>query len=152
EKDWGRSFPIAYFWMQSNHFSKEGVSLKASIAKIPFAKRKFVGFIAGLWLDGKLIRFTTYNASKLIRSFADEKTVEIKMKNPKYILHINANRGETTELASPILGFMDGRVEESMTAVLEVKLIDKKTGKVIFEDKGRNAGLEVAGKIDEIII
>ena len=152
EKDWGRSFPIAYFWMQSNHFSKEGVSLKASIAKIPFAKRKFVGFIAGLWLDGKLIRFTTYNASKLIRSFADENTVEIKMKNPKYILHINATRGETTELASPILGFMDGRVEESMTAVLEVKLIEKKTGRVIFEDKGRNAGLEVAGKIDEIII
>ena len=31
-------------------------------------------------------------------------------------------------------------------------IIDKKTGKVIFEDKGRNAGLEVAGKIDEIII
>lgn len=76
-KDWGRSFPIASFRIQPNHFSKEGFSIKASVAKIPFAKGKFVGFIAGLWLDGKLIRFTSSNASKLIRSFADEKRIEI---------------------------------------------------------------------------
>ena len=152
EKDWGHSFPVAYFWMQSNHFNKPGVSLKASVAKIPFLKSSFVGFIAGLWLDNELIRFTTYNSSRLIRSFADEKTIEIKMTNPKYNLYINAERGESTELASPILGFMDGRIEESMTTVLDVKLINKRTGEIVFEDKGRNAGLEIAGKINEIII
>ena len=29
EKDWGHSFPKAYIWMQSNHFSKPDISLKS---------------------------------------------------------------------------------------------------------------------------
>ena len=36
EKDWGRSFPSGYIWMQTNHFSTPGISIKASIAKIPW--------------------------------------------------------------------------------------------------------------------
>ena len=38
EKDWGHSFPKAYVWMQSNHFSKSGISFKSSIAIIPWLK------------------------------------------------------------------------------------------------------------------
>jgi hypothetical protein len=77
EKDWGRSFPSAYFWMQSNHFSEAGISLKCSVAKIPWMRGSFVGFIAGVWLKDRLIRFTTYNQSKLRKSYADERNVEI---------------------------------------------------------------------------
>ena len=47
---------------------------------------------------------------------------------------------------------MDGRIEESMNARVEVNLIDRKSGKSIFTDVGRNAALEVAGKIEEIRI
>lgn len=36
KKDWGRSFPAAYVWMQSNHFATLGISIKASVAKIPW--------------------------------------------------------------------------------------------------------------------
>jgi hypothetical protein len=152
EKDWGQSFPSAYFWMQTNHFSKAGISLKASVAKIPWMRSSFVGFIAGLWWEGQLIQFTTYNSSHLRKSFADSDKVELLMENPKYQLEILAHRKAATELASPILGFMDGRISESMTSEIEVKLIDKKTQKVVFIDTGRNAGLEVAGKINEIFI
>ena len=47
---------------------------------------------------------------------------------------------------------MDGRIEESMTAKIEVQLYDKKSQKILLEDTGRNAGLEVAGKVEEITI
>lgn len=150
EKDWGRSFPSAYFWMQSNHFSETGISLKASVAKIPWMGTSFVGFIAGLWLKDKLIRFTTYNQTKLKHSFADREKVEIEMENRKYRLKINALRSESTELASPILGAMAGKIEESMTAVLEVELWDRKKKELVFKDSGKNAGLEVAGAIETI--
>jgi tocopherol cyclase len=152
EKDWGHSFPSAYFWMQSNHFSEPGISFKASVAKIPWIRRSFTGFIAGLWLKGKLFRFTTYNRTKLRRSFADKNKVEIILENKKYLLEITAYRDHATELASPILGLMDGRIEESMTASILVNLSDKKSGKTIFNDTGRSAGLEVAGNINEIMI
>jgi hypothetical protein len=151
EKDWGRSFPSAYFWMQSNHFSESGISLKVSVAKIPWLRSSFVGFIAGIWLKDRLIQFTTYNSSKLLKSYADKDKVELVMGNPSYRLEINATRHAATELASPILGFMDGRISESMTSLIEVSLFDK-NNKVVFRDMGRNAGLEVAGAIEEIII
>lgn len=152
EKDWGHSFPSAYFWMQSNHFSKEGISLKCSVAKIPWVTKAFTGFIAGLWLHDKLFRFTTYNGTRLRKSFADEKKIELVLENSRHRLELLAHRDQSTSLASPIGGLMDGRIEESMTAKIEVMLTDKKENTVLLNDTGRNAGLEVAGKIKEIMI
>jgi len=152
EKDWGRSFPSAYFWLQTNHFSHPGISLKASVAKIPWIRNSFTGFIAGVWLHDRLIRFTTYNNSVLRKSFADKEKVELVMENRNYKLEILAHRDHATTLASPILGLMDGRIEESMTAKTEVQIYDKKSKRIIFDDIGRNSGLEVAGKIEEIMV
>jgi len=151
EKDWGHSFPSAYFWMQSNHFSEPGISIKASVAKIPWMGTSFVGFIAGVWLKDKLIQFTTYNLSKLTKSFADESNLHVIIENRNHKLTINAKRESSTELASPIGGFMDGRINESMTDEMHVQLLDKKQNKLLLNDVGRNAGLEVAGKISQII-
>ena len=67
------------------------------------------------------------------------------------ILNVTAFKAESAELASPVLGFMDGRVKESMNAKLQVELISKKDGKIIFSDTGRNSGLEIAGKTEELL-
>lgn len=152
EKDWGQSFPSAYIWMQSNHFSNPGISIKTSIAKIPWLSGSFVGFIAGLWHNDRLIRFTTYNRSRLIKSFADREKVEIEMENRKFLLEIYIRRDSATELVSPILGLMDGRIEESMTSIINVNLTDKRSGKIILNDSGRNGAVEVAGNVREIFI
>jgi len=152
EKDWGKSFPSAYFWMQSNHFSQPGISIKASVAKIPWLNSAFVGFICGIWLNNKLIRFTTYNSTVLKKSAANKETVELVMQNKMYEITIVAHRDHATSLASPILGLMEGRIEESMSARIDVKLTDLRNNKVIFQDTGRNAGLEVAGNINELFV
>lgn len=152
EKDWGRSFPSGYIWMQTNHFSEPGISLKSSVAKIPYMGASFVGFIGGVWLHDRLIEFTTYNFTKLRKSYADKDKVEIVLENGNYRLEILAHRAAATALAAPILGFMDARVEESMNARVEVQLTDKKANKIILDDIGRNAGLEVAGKYDEVMV
>lgn len=152
EKDWGQSFPSAYIWLQTNHFSQHGISLKTSVAKIPYLGYSFVGFITGIWLGDRLIQFNTYNQSILRKSLIDAEKVELVMQSKKYILEIRTMREAATTLASPILGLMDGRIEESMNACVDVCLIERKSGKTIFSDTGRNGGLEVAGKIEEIII
>ena len=151
EKDWGRSFPSSYIWMQTNHFSEEGISLKASVAKIPWLGSSFVGFISGLWVHDRLIQFTTYNGTKLRKCFADKSTVELVMENKKHRLEILAKRDGATALASPILGLMDGRIEESMTSEIEIQLYDKLGKKLIFSGTGKHTALEVAGKISEIL-
>ena len=150
EKDWGHSFPDAYFWMQSNHFSSPNISLKCSVANIPWMGHSFVGFIAGVAMNNRIVEFTTYNGSKLIKSHADKSKVFIVLENKKHRLEITANRDRSTSLASPIGGLMDGKIEESMTSKIHVKLFDKKMNAVMLDDIGRSAGLEVAGQIDKI--
>lgn len=152
EKDWGRSFPSAYFWLQSNHFSDPGISIKASVAKIPWLNNSFTGFICGIWIKDRLIRFTTYNKTILKKSYANKDRVELIMQNKNYKICITAHRDHATGLASPIQGLMEGRIEESMNAKLDVKLIDLKRNETILEDTAQNAGLEVAGEIQEIFV
>jgi tocopherol cyclase len=152
EKDWGTSFPEAYIWIQSNHFSEDNISVKLSVARIPWLRGSFTGFIAGVWLRDRLIQFTTYNSSGLKKVRAGSESVEIEIENKNYRLLISAGRTSATSLASPIGGFMDGRIEESMSSVVDLTLIDRQTGISVFSDKGRNSAVEVAGKIEKILI
>jgi tocopherol cyclase len=152
EKDWGHSFPSAYIWMQTNHFSTTGISLKSSVANIPWIGKSFVGFIAGLWIYDRLFRFTTYNRSVLRKSYVDETKVELVIENNDFRIELLAHRDHATALASPIMGLMDGRIEESMTSRIEINLYDRKLQRTILSDTGRNGGLEVAGNIAELII
>jgi len=137
--------------MQSNHFSKPGISVKASIAKIPWLGSSFIGHIAGVLIDGELIEFTTYNGTRLKHCSISEKQVCLQMENKKYAFSINATREKATVLAAPISGFMDARIEESMNDHLQVQLTDRKTGKIILEDIGSLAGIEVAGNHDVLL-
>ncbi len=152
EKDWGHSFPSAYFWMQSNHFGGEGISFKASVARIPWLGSSFTGFIAGVLLDGNLYRFTTYNGSTLKRSFADLEKVELVMENRAFRLEIVALRKEAASLASPLSGFMEGRISESMTSAVSLTLTGRRGNRILLQDTGRNAALEVAGAIDTLFV
>ena len=152
EKDWGHSFPSSYVWMQSNHFSKPGISFKASVANIPWVRNSFVGFIAGLWYENQLIRFTTYNNTRLRKCNITLDHVEIILENKTFLLELVAYRSQATKLASPIQGIMDGRIEESMSSKINVQLYSKKEKRIVFNDIGYHAAMEVAGTIEELLI
>ena len=151
EKDWGHSFPEGYIWMQSNNFSKKGISLKASVAKIPWLKNSFIGHIAGVLINNKLIEFTTYNNTRIITCKVNKNNILIEMENTRYHLLINAEREKATYLAAPISGFMNGRIEESMSSKIHTILLDKKTKQTLLNDTGLSAGIEVAGNYKLLI-
>jgi len=151
EKDWGHTFPSAYLWMQSNRFASEGISFKASVARIPWLTGSFTGFIAGLWHDNKLTRFTTYNGSALRKLAFTDTSAELEMENKSCSLKVRAPLDQATGLAAPIEGMMNSRIEESMTSVISVTLTDKKTGKTIFSGEGRNASIERSGDTSVLI-
>ena len=149
EKDWGRSFPRAYVWMQSNHFDTcDRASVMASAAHIPWLGSHFIGFISGMWLEGKLFKFATYTGARKSLKIEDEQ-VELIFKNPKTELRILAKQAAGTALFSPLSGEMKGKIQESLQAVLHVELLEN--GHRIFEGTGRNSGLEVAGAVEVLI-
>lgn len=149
EKDWGRSFPDAWIWMQSNHFGEgEEISLMASVANIPWIGSHFVGYLVGFLFEGKIYRFATYTGAKMKASLGDDE-VRVSFKDRKNLLEIIARKGPGGDLVSPIAGEMTGKVNESMQATLEVKFYIK--GELKYSGTGRNAGLEVAGKTEVLL-
>ncbi len=163
EKDWGQAFPKAWIWMQSNHFAAAGADatdtcLTASVAIIPWLGGAFPGFIVGLRHGGQLYRLATYTGARLERLELEDSHVTWRLAgragpdNRLHRLEIVAWRAEGGLLHSPERVAMLQRVLESLTARLDVRLLDLSGGReqVIFAGTGRHAGLEIVGPIHEI--
>ena len=150
EKDWGTSFPRCWIWMQSNHFEEldRRVSFMASIAHIPWLGHYFVGFLVGILVDDELFQFTTYNKSE-IRASLDDSHVYLNFSRGALSLDVKATKGHTGELASPIVGEMTGKVNESLSSSIQVKLT--RGDKLIYQGAGKHAGLEVAGDVSILL-
>ena len=150
EKDWGKQFPSAWIWGQSNHFDKPGVSLMLSVAVIPWVGRSFGGFIIGLLHEGVLHRFATYNRGKIEALSIEDTHVDLVVKNPTHRLRIRALRVEGGLLQAPTTAEMDRRIIETLNAQLEIQLEDL-DGMVLYSGTGRHAGLETVGDLDHLI-
>jgi hypothetical protein len=146
EKDWGTSFPEAWIWIQSNNFSNHDTSFTFSIAKIPWLGRFFMGFISFLYLNGRFFLFSTYNKSVITKIEHDHKSVTIEMKSKDAVLKVNVVRNSFGELRAPASGDMSRRIKESIDSTVDISLYDK-YGKLIYEDSGKRAGLEIIEEI-----
>ncbi len=149
EKDWGRSFPESWIWMQTNHFSLPGTSLSASIARIPWMRSAFPGFIVGFWHAGVLHRFATYLGSRVERLELNCSEINWTLVNHTHRLEITADRAHAGLLHAPGDAGMGRRVAESLSADFQVRL-SHKNGAEIFADLGKWAGLEVVGDVSRL--
>jgi hypothetical protein len=146
EKDWGKSFPEAWIWMQCNHFTNRNASLFVSIAKIPWLGKYFMGFIAFLYLDGKYHQFSTYNQSRISRISFNGEELYVEMKHKSYSLKARVKKNSTGELKAPETGNMSRKIKESNDSVVEVTLLDSNKP-ALFQETGQRAGLEITEKI-----
>ncbi len=141
EKDYGRSFPNAWIWLQSNSFDEASVSVTCSIANVPFVGGAFTGFLAGILVNGDLWKFTTYTGARIV-SLETNGLVRITFENRKgQRLQIAASRTEGSSLAAPSDGAMKGRVVETLNSEIEVELSEG--GRLVYRGLGRSGGLEV---------
>ena len=151
EKDWGRSFPAAWIWAQTNHFAHAETCLTASIAIIPWRKSAFPGFIVGLRHDERLYRFATYTGARTRVLDVSPDHVRWVVANRQYTLEMIAARAQGALLVAPTPTGMDRRIAETLDARVAVRLSEAgPRGRLIFEDEGRNAGLEAAGDLDRL--
>lgn len=142
EKDWGRSFPKQYVWIQSNHFNDPSASIFFSMANIPFLGLSFNGFICNLVFQGQEYRFATYTGAKLkVKNFTDSK-VSIEIISRKYTLRIEGTANHSEDLLAPKSGKMDKTIKEMLAGEIEVTLMDS-TGKVLFSQISSQCGMEL---------
>ena len=151
EKDWGRAFPAGYVWMQTNHFTRPRVSLSASIALIPWLRSEFRGFIVGLWVDGTLRRFATHTGARTTLLDIDDSHVRWTIEDPPGgVLAIEAERRRGGLRHAPVRTQMHRRVEETLDARVHVRAVDP-AGRVVLDDTGASAGLEVHGDLERLL-
>ncbi len=148
EKDWGKSFPAGWVWLQTNHFSRPGVSLSASVAVTPLMGGWFPGFLAGVWDNGRFWRLATYTGAKNLRLELSDDHVLWAVGDGDLRLEIMATRAEGAILPGPNRKSMGMRVPETLKASIHVRLT--RAGQVLLDDTGECAGLEVAGDVDRL--
>lgn len=141
EKDWGKSFPNAYIWLQSNHFKDEKTSIMFSYATIPFMGLSFKGLIVNLLYKDQEYRFATYNFSKIYKREIKKDEIDFIIKKGKYKLEIYAKKDKDVELKSPTFGLMSQTIKEGLSGIIKIKL--HKNNHLIYEDEGINAGIEI---------
>ncbi|MFA9377914.1 MAG: tocopherol cyclase family protein [Lachnotalea sp.] len=146
EKDWGRSFPNSYVWIQSNHFEDRTTGLFCSVATIPFLSFSFTGFICNLIHQGKEYRFATYNGSKLIINERTDKIVNLELRNKRYHLEIKGEAVLFKKLLAPKMGTMDKTIKEGLSGKVEILLKDKK-GHTILKSKSYQCGMELVDRL-----
>lgn len=152
EKDWGRSFPSSWIWAQSNHFGRTGVSVSASIARIPWMTGTFTGSIAGLLLDGELHRFATYTGAKVACLETRPGEADVVLRDAHSELELHVHGATTAPLKAPSLGSMEARADEALGAKVQVTLRTLKGGRAstLFDEEGLSAGVEIMDASGEL--
>ncbi len=150
EKDWGKQFPSAWIWGQSNHFDQPGISLMMSVAVIPWLGRSFAGHVIGLLYDGEIHRFATYNRGSIEQLYIGDREVHLVVNNGVKRLRIRAERVDGGLFQAPSMIEMDRRIIETLNAKIEIQF-EILEGDVVYQGIGRHAGLETVGDINKLI-
>ena len=144
EKDWGRSFPEKYIWIQSNHFDKKDMSFCCSIATVPLFTTTIQGFFCNLVVGKQEYRFATYTHAKVKIVQCNSKQFYILMKDKNLTLKIKGRLTPGEELVAPNNGRMSYTIREALTGKLQLMMKDNK-GEVLLHTKANHAGVEVVG-------
>ncbi|MEL7661694.1 tocopherol cyclase family protein [Acetobacterium wieringae] len=145
EKDYGRSFPKTYLWLQASHFEAGDASFVFSRANIPFLGMEFPGFFAYFTdFSGITRRFATYNFSRLEKWEVDttKGTCAGELEGPNGTLAFKAQMASGGRLRAPVDGLMDREIVESITAKVWLRLTNNQ-GNIIFESISSEAGMEI---------
>jgi hypothetical protein len=150
EKDWGTSFPEVWIWIHANSFKEQNTSFHFSVAKIPWIRKFFVGFIAFLYYNKKFYLFSTHNKSSLSAISHTAGSISFSLKNHDSLLKVSVTKNTFGELLAPESGNMSRRIKESIDSEIQLELFDKHNN-LIYSDSGKRAGLEVIEEIFKYI-
>lgn len=147
EKNWGKSFPTSWIWIQSNNFKEKDVSVTCSLGKVPFLVTKFTGFLIGVTVKDKFYKFTTMNLSKVkIKKYKND--ISLIAYNNKYKLTLKtySNNDEFVLCMGPKNGNMIPLVNETINGKVHMILKDIKNNKIIYDGVGFSTGIEYGGE------
>jgi hypothetical protein len=150
EKDWGKSFPSCWIWLQANNFHERSASVMFSVARIPWIGKHFMGFISFFFLNGKVYLFATYNGSVIRKILKSDDLLEIELHNKHNVIKLRIKGNIAGFLKAPKHGEMQRIIKESVNARTQVELYSVK-GDLLFRGISQASGLEMVGQVLEML-
>ncbi len=140
EKTYGKSFPFAWFWLQTNTFAEKGTALSMAGGLVPFKGFRIFGFFAHFHHAGRTHLFSTHNMSSLDIT-EEEDHVRFVLKKRRCRLIVEVRHDEATVLVGPGKNARMRRdVEETLSARAHVTLEHGR--RIVFQAEGAFAGFE----------
>lgn len=154
EKDWGRSMPQSWIWLQTNMFPSAlgRVSLFFSLARIPWQGRSFNGFICILYVNGMEYRYASYTSARVELLEFQGRDMRILVVDKSTKLELMISRNHEGSLAAPVNGAMNRRISESADSWVRVILKDRHgfDDVPILDAVSPASGVELVGDIDSL--
>ena len=150
EKDWGKAFPAAWVWFQTNHFDAANTCITASVAIIPWVRRSFPGFIIGVWHNRLLYRFASYTGARIETAGYHRRPRHLGGTQPKLSVGDGGNscRRRLAGWTNPArYGQTCGRNPERYGG----RALKHRQRPDAVQWRGRHAGLEVHGDLERLM-
>jgi hypothetical protein len=142
EKNWGKSMPNSWIWVQSNHFHPDDVSLSLNVGKASCCGGSFIGFLSLFRYKERVFLFSTYTGARISRLYYNKNQLRVTIKDSRFRLDISVTHAEGGGLKAAVNGQMNRDIVESINAVVKVRLSDR-SGNVYYQGIGTNTGLEI---------
>lgn len=122
EKDWGKSFPKAYMWLQCNHFQKQTLSVMVSVARIPMGNYHFRGFLCAIAIRNQVRIFATYTGAKIkqLNMTKDQATITITQGKERIVIDVKVPKGHL--LKAPVKGAMKRTIYETLQGEITLRM------------------------------
>lgn len=148
EKNWGKSFPKSWIWIQSNSFNDQRATLTCSLATIPFPLvKEFRGFIIGVTVDNNFYSFTSINKSSITLNVCDRDIILCATrKHLHLVVKTKTNPHDFVLCYGPKDGEMVPLVEETLLGEIEMTLLDTKRNIILYQGIGKACGIEYGGE------
>ena len=139
EKTFGDNFPSRWIWIQSN-YNKDNAKISFSIGLIPILFFKVKGFFLLLKINNELLRFSSYNLSRIKVKRVNEGIIIIIKKGKHKIVILPRSIDPVTLVGPRKNGEMTLDVFESIKSTATVQHFIKK--ELVYEGVFENVGYE----------
>jgi tocopherol cyclase len=150
EKDWGKSFPSSWVWVQSNNFGDTETSFMLSIANIPWLGTHFTGFLCSFLFQGEIHVFATYTGAHVVKKELQGTDLQIEIENKTHRIKLHASSAKAGMLKAPTQGHMVREIAESIQGEIAVAF-ETRTGDTLFTGTGTQAGIEIVGDVGGLL-
>lgn len=145
EKDWGRSFPEAWAWLQCSDFPGKDCRFMAAFARVPLPAGSFRGLISVFTIDGKQYRIASYYGARVQAFYSSPRFTYLEFTQGPLRVAAEAEREGAGMLYAPVLGSMNRAIEECPACPLRLRVW--RHGRLVFSGRGKNAGVEQVGRL-----